>query len=975
MILRLLALLLALLPAWSATLPITTTEVVSSGLANPVGVTYRPGDNAHVFVIEQHTGNVRRVTLATGAVATTPFLTETGITTGGEQGLLGLAFHPNYATNGYVYINCTKSGGGAAGRTVIVRYTANTPYASATTVDAASRVEVLEFNQPYSNHNGGWIGFGADGHLYIASGDGGSGGDPQAYGQNLGSKLGKILRINVATQPYTIPSGNMTGTGVDPTIFAYGLRNPWQCSIDRANGNLWIGDVGQGTREEVSYGPAGVSGRNYGWKRFEGTYLHSDTPLSGPGAHVRPVHEYGRSLGQAIVGGYVYRGAAIPALQGTYLYADYSSQRFWAFTASTAVANTSTADPVSAPGIQEVTSLLDPNNRIGNPSAFGEDASGELYICDRSNGRLHKIVSSITATRVVFTTQPSTVNVGAAITPAVRVAVQDDAGNTVTSATNAITVALASNPGGATLGGTLTVNAVNGVATFSNLTLNAAGTSYTLAASAGGLTGGTSNPFNVLAQVATPVVTPNGGTFSGPVQVQLTSATASATIRYTTNGTAPNAGSPVYTAPFTVSATTTVRAYATRSGFADSNATSATITIAGATPYGIGVRPPATAYLGMPTSGSGSIPAQLSGTGAFSDVAAFTPASALIPYQVNAPFWSDGAYKRRWVSLPNDGAPFGTGETATFAATGEWSFPAGTVFVKHFDLALDERTPNVRRRLETRLLVRAAAGGVYGVTYRWNAGQTNADLVTSAQEEDLTITTATGGTRVQRWYYPSPADCLQCHTTNAGHVLGVNTRQLNGNMDYPASGVNDHQLRAWAQAGLFGNPPAENTLAGLAALSPLEATSTSLEQRARSYLDSNCANCHRPGGAPATFDARYDTPFASQGLVNGNVNNTLGITGAKVVVPRDTARSILYQRIHTTGPNKMPALGRNEIDQAGATLIATWIGAMDDSGNSSGGGGSSPPASNDEDSKCGLGAVSALAMMLMMLLGLRRWRG
>ncbi|HEX3134100.1 MAG TPA: chitobiase/beta-hexosaminidase C-terminal domain-containing protein, partial [Planctomycetota bacterium] len=595
--------------------------------------------------------------------------------------------------------------------------------------------------------------------------------------------------------------------------------------------------------------------------------------------------------------------------------------RFFSFTAGTGTASNQ----------QEITSQLDPSNRIGHPSSFGEDANGEIYICDHSNGRLHKIVSTITATRVVFTQQPTNTGASAAITPAVRVAVQDEAGNTVTTSSAAVTIALGNNPGSATLGGTTTVTAMNGVATFNSLSLNNAGTGYTVTASSSGLTGATSSAFNILAQVAAPVITPNGGRFSGPVSVQISTATASSTIRYTTDGSAPTNASAIYSGSFQITGTRTIRAFATRSGFVDSAVATATITVSGATPYGLAVRPTAGAYLGMPNASTGTIPGQLSGTGVFSDVAALTPATALIPYAVNSPFWSDAALKTRWVSVPNDGAPYGTGETVTFAATGEWVFPAGTVFVKHFDLVTDERIPNVRRRLETRLLVRAAAGGVYGITYRWNTGQTNADVVTSATTETITITTASGGTRTQDWYYPAPADCLVCHNANAGHVLGLNTRQLNGTLTYGGSGVSDNQVRTWSYLGLFSTSLAESAIGGYAKLSPVTDANASLEQRARSYLDSNCSYCHRPSGAPATFDARYHTPFANQGLINGNVNNTLGISGAKVVVPRDTDRSILYQRIHTVDPTrKMPVLGRNIIDDAGTAMIAQWIGVMDD---------------------------------------------
>ncbi|HEX3133243.1 MAG TPA: PQQ-dependent sugar dehydrogenase, partial [Planctomycetota bacterium] len=320
MIYRLLVLLVAFLASgWAASLPITTTEVVSGGLSLPVGVTHIPGDANRLFVIEQHTGQVRIVTLATGALSATPFLTEPGVTQGGEQGLLGIAFHPDFATNGYVYINCTKPGaaagdtsGSGGGHTEIVRYTANTPYATATSVNTSSRVVVVAFNQPEENHNGGWVGFGADDYLYIATGDGGGGGDvhgTNGNGQSLTTLLGKILRLNVATQPYTTPSGNMSGAAVRSEIFAFGVRNPWRCSIDRANGNLWIGDVGQDAHEEVSFGPAGTGGRNYGWRRYEGfSDYNTGTTLAPGSTYTPPVVDYPHSVGQAVVGGYVYRG-------------------------------------------------------------------------------------------------------------------------------------------------------------------------------------------------------------------------------------------------------------------------------------------------------------------------------------------------------------------------------------------------------------------------------------------------------------------------------------------------------------------------------------------------------------------------------------------------------------------------------------------------------------------------------------------
>ena len=244
--------------------PPLTTQIVKTGFSLPVFVCAPPGDATRLFVIEQHSGAIKIIHLADGSVST--FVTVTGVTTGGEQGLLGMAFHPQYATNGFFYVNYTTTGGGAAGKTVVARYHAT----DADNADAASRTPILSFNQPEENHNGGWIGFGSDGFLYIAAGDGGGGNDQHGSignGQDRTTLLGKILRIDVdSASPYAIPTTNpfFGSTSMAQEIWAFGLRNPWRCSFDRANGNLWIGDVGQGAREEIDFIANGTAGKNFG---------------------------------------------------------------------------------------------------------------------------------------------------------------------------------------------------------------------------------------------------------------------------------------------------------------------------------------------------------------------------------------------------------------------------------------------------------------------------------------------------------------------------------------------------------------------------------------------------------------------------------------------------------------------------------------------------------------------------------------
>ena len=322
---------------------------------------------------------------------------------------------------------------------------------------------------------------------------------------------------------------------------------------------------------------------------------------------------------------------------------------------------------------------------------------------------------------------------------------------------------------------------------------------------------------------------------------------------------------------------------------------------------------------GGPPPPSKLIPKHLSQTGVFSDMKKMTPADFLIPYQPITPLWSDGAQKLRWMALPDD-------SHIHFAGTGEWQFPAGTVFVKTFQLPLDDTDPSVLRRLETRLLVRDTNGYVYGATYKWRSDNSDADMVEAGITEDIPIKSATG-TRIQHWFYPGRQDCLTCHTTGSGGVLGVKARQLNGDFTYP-NGTTDNQLRTWNHLGLFDVTLRDEDIPQIEKLASLNDQTASLETRVRSYLDANCAQCHRPGGAEAFFDARFDTPPEKQGIINGPVGDPMGIPGAKVVVPDDLSKSILMQRISTTGPLEMPPLARNVNDTNAIQTISQWINSL-----------------------------------------------
>ncbi len=345
-----------------------TIELFQEGFTSPLSLQH--ANDERLFVVEQ--GGRIKIIQPDGTIHPTPFLNISGrISQGGERGLLGLAFHPDYGNNGYFYVNYTD----VNGDTRVSRFSVDA--SNPDLADSNSELLILGFDQPFSNHNGGNLLFGPDGYLYIASGDGGSGGDPNNNGQNINSLLGKLLRIDVdnptGVNNYGIPSDNpfVGNPDAKEEIYAYGLRNPWRFSVDRVENNIWIADVGQGNLEEINKMPLDVAGVNYGWRCYEGTQPFNTNSCPPASELTFPIAEYSHSNGNcSITGGFVYRGSVYSDITGLYFFADYCSGL---------IGTVDSSDTITTHGMFS-----------GNWVSFGEDIHKELYIVD-IGGAIYKI--------------------------------------------------------------------------------------------------------------------------------------------------------------------------------------------------------------------------------------------------------------------------------------------------------------------------------------------------------------------------------------------------------------------------------------------------------------------------------------------------------------------------------------------------------------------------------------------------------
>ena len=607
---------------------------------------------------------------------------------GDETGLLGMAFHPNFASNNYIYLYYSNTGGGLDHQSIISRFTAT----SQTTLDLDSEQIILTIEQPDSNHNGGNILFGPDGFLYIGLGDGGSANDPNNNAQNTSTMLGKMLRIDVDTPAngnnYSSPASNpFVGVAGLDEIYALGFRNPWRWSFDRNTGDLIAGDVGQNAWEEID---VVTLGGNYGWRCYEGSNQTTQFDGSCSSTYTPPIHEYSHADGFSVSGGYVYRGSAIPALTGTYIYSDYGPGPIWGI-----------SDPTGSNPVN--TSLLSTDKFI---SSFSEDNNGELYVLSYGDGQIFRI--------------------------------DPDLG------------------------------------------------------------GGGGSPF----------------------------------------------------------------------------------------------------------------PTLLSQTGCIDTNAPLQMASGLIPYDINAPFWSDGIIKDRWMAIPDASG-------ITIEQSGDWTYPNNSVLVKNFTIN------NVR--LETRLLVRHADGTWGGYSYEWNDNETDASLLLNGK-----TTTKQG----QNYIYPSSTQCMICHTSVTGVSLGPETDQLNRDKTYPSTGLTANQLTTLNNIGLFTSALTDTAENLPRLVEPTDITAT-IHDRARSYLYTNCSQCHRQGG-PTNVSLDFDINTADSNMNICNANPTHQIGGAtSILEPGNANNSSMYLRINCrngdagcSDGDQMPPLGSAYVDTVGVNLIGSWINSQ-----------------------------------------------
>lgn len=997
----------------------------------PVGIASPPGETNRLFIVEKW-GRVCVITnlaLPTKSVFLDLWDRVPHDVTDSDYGLLSVAFHPGYATNGYFFVfyhlfDTTSAGAGIHWRVARFQAAPNNPNFA----PVESELPLITQWHDTALHSGGDMHFGPDGYLYISVGDA----EHNVPGYDNTQTIDRdffsgILRIDVdkrrgsfpanphpgVADNYRVPpdnpflgAANFNNRAIDPQkvrteFFAVGLRNPWRFSFDAKTGELYCNDVGGDFREEVNLI---IRGGNYGWKFYEGTLQLLPLPEGAERIYtIPPLAEYGREEGTCVAGALLYRGRQFPQLDGAFVFSDFYVGRIGMvrprgadlggrletilseIQQQEAVLDLPTAESAAmqvnwerAWSYQQehptLWTVLEPTGfsaakgtawkKLPDLSVLvsGVNPPTNTYILEATTD-----LTGITAIRLealpdesLPLSGPGRHVSGAFVLNELQVAAEDlsdpgddnihrdDSVQNLGGAFQKQSLAASSRPVGLT----------NATADFAQTGFPAGNaidsrtdTGWAIAPEWGkahdaifettkkiGFKDGTKLTFT-LAQ--------NFGeqTTIGRLRISVTTAPWPVRADDTPDAIRQILRTPVENR--TARQQADLASYyrrnvapelkAARERLASLRLSKAEIesqfpgkvewlaNVRGISSLGTN---PANDDLLLADYLNGTIrrlvfntntvsplPATLAETGAFADLAVLTPSPGIVPYDVNVSFWSDNALKRRWFSVPD------TNRVIDFKPEENWAFPAGTVWIKHFELELTNGVPESARRLETRLLVRGS-NDVYGVTYRWDETGTNALLVPASGTDEPLLVNDHGVIRTQVWHYPSRGECLQCHTPIAGFALGFHTAQLNRAHDF--GGGNQNQLQALSDAGYFSMPV--TNFDKLPALVDASDTSSSLELRVRSYFAANCAQCHQPGGsARGYWDARFSTSEGLDGIIDGPLVDKEDDARNRVLKPGSLGNSILLNRLANLGPRHMPPLATSVINQPAVDLIGQFV--------------------------------------------------
>jgi uncharacterized repeat protein (TIGR03806 family) len=969
--------------------------------AEPVAMASPPGETNRLFVLEKP-GRITVITNLAAPTLTTFMDLRDRVYFEQECGLVGMAFHPGYATNRFFYLVYTFSVDQTfAGINIqLARFETSRLDPNKASPDSELPLITQYDGDPW--HQAGDLHFGPDGYLYISLGDGGQAGPENAQRIDLNFFSG-ILRIDVDKRPgslppnphagssihYAIPPDNpfigatkFNGLPVDPQtvrteFFAVGLRNPWRFSFDPATGDLYSNDTGDTYREEVNLI---LKGGNYGWPYREGTFTHTNAiPLGRDlSALAPPLAEYGyesggAGTGKAIAGGISYRGTNLPALSGAYVFSD-----FW--TGDIGLIRLPPSDRASQTKeiqdeivrtenlLRTMSAQLEANQaewekqwldtdrswRILDPSEFVSSsgtklaklrdhsilASGVVPWDDIYTVTARTVLTNITAVRLELMLDDSLPNYGPG-----RAA----SGNIVLSEFE-----VAAAP--------LFDSASIEVVPLTNPSADFAQNGWPLEAALDGLseTGWAISPavgqaHQAVFELETPARFPDGALLRFSLDQSYGSQVVIGRFRISISSSptppkADLASSLVEILRLRAQDRTekqkerlalyyrsidpgiqriqeqlvALRQKQLERARIETGPVEWISNQPGMASFAIN---PSNGDLLMAdmlsgvlrrlvpfTNGSSPFPATLAETGIFSDLQTLRPQTGIVPYSVNVPFWSDHSIKKRWFSLPE------SNQTITFTADGNWQFPPGTVWIKHFDLELTNGLPTSARRLETRVLIRNSEG-IHGATYRWDQAGRNAHLVPAEGQNEIIQVYDGVQTNSQVWRYPSRAQCGQCHTAVGGYALGFNTAQLNRKMD---DDLSPNQIQALSDAGYFHTRVTNRYL--LPALAHAHNSDVSREYRVRSYLHANCVQCHQPGAAGRSlWDARITTPRNLTGLINGLPVHGSKYPDDRLVKPGAAERSVLVQRLSALDASHMPPFGSGLVDVEAVVLLSGWI--------------------------------------------------